>query len=104
MTQFSKLYLKLDKEKEHLITFNYSEKYSICRQGVGVGSGHFRQGWSGQSGAMKESFQLLSFYLGALAVGLQTIHPRQTFNPNLQLLIEISKELKLKHVFLFKFN
>ena len=51
MTQFSKLYLKLDKEKEHLITFNYSEKYSICRQGVGVGSGHSRQeGWSGQSG------------------------------------------------------
>ena len=41
MTQFTKLYLKLDKEKEHLITFNYSEKYSICTEGVGS-----RQGWS----------------------------------------------------------
>ena len=54
MTQFSKLYLKLDKEKEHLITFNYSEKYSICRQGVCS-----RQGCSGQS--MKGLFQLSLF-------------------------------------------
>ena len=45
MTQFTKLYLKLDKEKEHLITFNYSEKYSICTQGVGS-----RQDRDGQSG------------------------------------------------------
>ena len=45
MTQFTKLYLKLDKEKEHLITFNYSEKYSICTQGVGS-----RQARDGQSG------------------------------------------------------
>ena len=91
MTQFSKLYLKLDKEKEHLITFNYSEKYSICSQGVGP-----RQGWS--VWPMEESFQLLSFCISASCQALVGWPPdsrpsKQTFDPNLQLPdTNISKE------------
>ena len=77
MTQFSKLYLKLDKEKEHLITFNYSEKYSICRQGVGVGSGHSRQGWSGQSGLGNERIISTSLFLFVRLGGRPPDHPSQ---------------------------
>ena len=75
MTQFTKLYLKLDKEKEHLITFSHSEKYSICTQGVGPGRDCQSGQWS--NGGIISTPLFLYFCIltriGWLASRLETI-------------------------------
>ena len=100
MTQFTKLYLKLDKEKEHLISFNYSEKYSICSQGrcwllepSKAGMGWPLSGLVNEGIVSTSLFLYLSFLpaIGWLASRLRLSIPSKLLIQTFSFLIQIRK-------------